>query len=117
MRLQVAWGKIGIGFSLIAILTGAVHAEDNGYTCMQLMYDHGLATSAQVNCGYEYYNSAIIEDADECLALAKQVNQSDDLKDVLKAGLADFQGQYNETDDKQRICDAFANEFDFIVRP
>ena len=116
MQLQAAWGKIGIGVSLFVALTGIAQASDD-YSCMQLMYEHGLATSAQLNCGYETYNNAIIEEASECLALAESVGRDVEFENVLKAGVTDFQTQYDESSNKQRICAAFANEFDFIVRP
>ena len=81
------------------------------------MYDHGLATSAQLNCGYETYNNAIIEDASECLALAESVGRGVEFENVLKAGITDFQTQYDESSNKPHVCAAFANEFDYIVRP
>lgn len=116
MRLQAAWGKIGIGVSLIIAFGSAAYANED-YTCMQLMYDHGLATSAQANCGYKHYNDTIIEDAAQCMAIAENVGRESDLKDALTAGITDFQGQYNEVGDKKRLCSVFVDEFDFIVRP
>lgn len=50
MQLQAALVKIVCGVSLLAGLSLLAHASN--YDCTQLMYDHGLATSAQMNCGY-----------------------------------------------------------------
>lgn len=116
MQLQAGLVKIGIGVSLsLSLLMPALASDD--YNCTQLMYDHGLAKSAQMNCGYDTYSKAIIEDAGKCMALANRFGKGDQLENALEEGMSDFQSEYNETDNKQRICADFADEFSFIVRP
>ncbi|MEH6668230.1 MAG: hypothetical protein V7689_10795 [Psychrobacter sp.] len=116
MRLQDTLFKICIGVSLsLGLFTPALASDD--YNCTQLMYEHGLATSAQMNCGYDTYSKAIIEDAGKCMALANKFSKETQLENALKEGMSDFQTQYNEADDKKRICADFADEFSFIVRP
>lgn len=92
MQSQVGLGKIGITVSLLIGLSTSVLASDD-YNCTQLMYDHGLATSAQLYCGYDDYNKAIIEDAGKCMALANDYGKGKpkQLENALKEGLADFQ--------------------------
>lgn len=116
MQLQAGLGKIVCGVSLLAGMSMSALASDE-YNCTQLMYDHGLATSAQMNCGYDTYSKAIIEDAGKCMALASRFGTEAQLESALKEGATDFQTQYNEVGDKKRICAVFADEFSFIVRP
>ncbi|MGP9511096.1 hypothetical protein ACT3RN_00695 [Psychrobacter sp. AOP5-GZ1-6] len=99
----------------MSLFTPALASDD--YNCMQLMYEHGLATSAQLHCGYNTYSDAIIEDAGKCMALAGRFGKGTQLENALKEGIADFQNQYNEADNKKRMCADFADEFSFIVRP
>lgn len=118
MQLQAALVKIGIGVSLsLGLFTPALASDD--YNCTQLMYEHGLATSAQLYCGYEYYNEDIIASGARCMALADQYGQGKpkQLKDALKEGLADFQMEYEAASNKAGICSEFAGEFSFIVKP
>ncbi|WP_440464360.1 hypothetical protein [Psychrobacter sp. ASPA161_6] len=118
MRLQAALVKIGIGVSLsLSLLTPALASGDEN--CTQLMYDHGLATSAQLYCGYEYYNEEIIASGARCMALADQYGQGKpkQLKDALKEGLADFQMEYEVASNKAGICSEFADQFSMFVKP
>lgn len=116
MQSRVGLGKIGIMVSLLAGLSTSVLAGDD-YNCTQLMYEHGLATSAQLNCGYEGYSEAVISKAGQCLALAEKHGESDRLKGVLKEGLADFQAEYENTSNKKEVCSEFADQFPLFVRP
>ncbi|MDO5769199.1 MAG: hypothetical protein Q4P13_06810 [Psychrobacter sp.] len=113
MRLSVVLSKIVCGASLgIMVVTGASANDD---TCMQLMYHHGLATSAQLNCRYEYYNQNVINEAGMCMSKAKDFGADDAMESALRAGLSDFQYQFDEVEDKQAICTAFLNEFNDFV--
>ena len=115
MRLLVILSKVGITIGLVAITVLSQAAIDKGNTCMQLMYDHGLATSAQLNCGFEYYNQNVINEASMCMKKAKDFGASAAMEDALRNGLSDFQYQFNEMKDKRAICTAFLNEFsDFV---
>lgn len=118
MRLRAGLVKTGITVSLLAGLSTPVLASDD-YNCTQLMYDHGLATSAQLYCEYNDYNKAIIEDAGKCMALANQYGKGkpEQLENALKEGLADFQMEYEAASNKADICSEFADAFSFIVRP
>lgn len=118
MRSLAILVKIGITVSLSLSLFTPTLASD-GYNCTQLMYDHGLATSAQLYCGYEYYNEEIIASGARCMALADHYGKGKpkQLKDALKEGLADFQMEYDAASNKADICSEFADEFSFIVRP
>ncbi len=118
MRSQTVLVKLGITISLLAGISASALASQD-YNCTQLMYDHGLATSAQLYCKYEYYNEEIISSGGRCMALADHYGQGkrDQLENALKAGLADFQMQYEDASNKADICSEFADEFSFIVRP
>lgn len=118
MRLRAVLVKMGIGFSLSLSLCTQALADDD-YNCTQLLYDHGLATSAQMNCGYDAYSKTIIEDAGKCMALANQYGKGkpEQLENALKEGLADFQMEYEAASNKAGICSEFADAFSFIVRP
>lgn len=118
MQLRVGLAKIGITVSLLAGPSASVLGSDD-YNCTQLMYDHGLATSAQLHCGYDNYNKAIIEDAGKCMALANEYGKGKlgQLEDALKEGLADFQMEYEAASNKASVCSEFADAFSFIVRP
>lgn len=113
MRLPTGLLKIGIGVSLALCLP----AQADGYDCTQLMYEHGLATSAQINCGYESYNNAVIDKVAQCMTLAEKHGQAERLAGVLKEGIADFTSQYNSVDNKPAICQAFADNFPLFVKP
>lgn len=118
MRLQNILVKTGVTIGLsLSLFTPALAGDD--YSCTQLMYDHGLATSAQLYCGYEYYNEEIIARGARCIALADEYGQGkpDQLENALKEGLVDFQIEYEEASNKAGICNEFAETFSFIVRP
>lgn len=118
MRLQAGLARIGITVSLsLSLLTSALASDD--YNCTQLMYDHGLATSAQLYCRYEYYNEEIISSGGRCMALADHYGQGkrDQLENALKEGLADFQMEYEAASNKAGVCSEFAEAFSFIMRP
>ena len=116
MRSQGMFIKIGIAIGLsLGLFTPALASDD--YNCTQLMYEHGLATSAQLHCGYNTYSKAVIEDAGKCMVLANKFGKGTQLENALKEGMSDFQAEYNGADDKPRICADFADEFSFIVRP
>ena len=116
MQLQAGLVKIGIGVSLsLGLFASALASGD--YNCTQLMYDHGLATSAQLYCGYEDYSEAVIDKAAQCMALAEERGESDRLKGVLREGLADFQAEYEDASNKPDICSVFADQFPLFVRP
>lgn len=116
MQLQAGLVKIGIGVSLsLSLFTPALASDD--YNCTQLMYEHGLATSAQLYCGYEDYSEAVISKASQCMALAEDHGESDRLKETLKEGLADFQAEYENASNKKEICSVFADQFPLFVRP
>lgn len=55
MKSQNILVKTGVTIGLsLGLLTSALASDD--YSCTQLMYDHGLASGAQFNCGYKFYN-------------------------------------------------------------
>lgn len=118
MRLRAGLARIGITVSLSLGLFASALASDD-YNCTQLMYDHGLATSAQLYCEYEYYNEEIIANGARCMALADGYGQGkrDQLENALKEGLADFQMEYEAASSKASVCSEFADAFSFIVRP
>lgn len=116
MWLQAVLVKTGIAVCLLLGLLAPALANDN-YNCTQLMYEHGLATSAQLHCGYEDYNEAVISKASQCMALAEDHGESDRLKETLKEGLADFQAEYEDASSKKEICSGFADQFPLFVRP
>ncbi len=105
---------VTIGMSLV-LFAPALASDD--YNCTQLMYDHGLATSAQLNCGYESYSNAVISKAAQCMALAEQHDDSARLESVLKSGIADFQSEYDNASSKEGICSALASSLPMFVRP
>lgn len=115
MRSQGTLAKIGCGVSLLAGL--CLPAMANNYDCTQLMYDHGLATSAQLNCGYESYNNAVISKAAQCMALAGQYDDSERLESALRSGIADFQSEYDSASSKEEVCSALASSLPMFVRP
>jgi|26BtaG_2_1085354.scaffolds.fasta_scaffold06360_2 hypothetical protein len=117
MQLRVVLAKIGIGVSLLASLavSGQALAADDDYSCMQLMYEHGLATSAQAHCGYRYYNQTIISSAAQCMSKGIDFGIQREMEDALKAGVEDFQGQYNQASDKNDICGVFLADFGEFV--
>lgn len=116
MRSPAVLAKIGIMGSLVIGLSSPVLASDD-YDCTQLMYEHGLATSAQAYCGYESYNESVINKAAQCMALAEQHGKSSQLEGALRAGLSDFQMEYEEASSKTDICRAFSDEFSLFVNP
>lgn len=116
MWLQAALVKTSIAVSLSLGLFASALASDN-YNCTQLMYEHGLATSAQLHCGYKDYSEAVISKVSQCMALAEENGESDRLKETLKEGLADFQAEYEEANSKKEICSGFADQFSLFVRP
>ncbi|WP_010197070.1 hypothetical protein [Psychrobacter sp. PAMC 21119] len=99
----------------LGLFTSVLASDD--YDCTQLMYEHGLATSAQMNCGYESYSEAVISKASQCIALAEEHGESGRLKETLKEGLADFQAEYEDASNKKEICSGFADQFSLFVRP
>lgn len=118
MRLLADWGKIGIGVSLIfySINTNAGLLNEN-YACTQLMYDHGLASGAHFNCGFEYYNQAVVEEAKACMEGAQMLGTDEELHEIMTDGLKDFNDVYNQTDAPYKLCRDFAEEYSFFVRP
>lgn len=116
MQLQAGLVKIGIGVSLsLSLLTPALASDDEN--CMQLMYDHGLASGAQFNCGYEFYNENIISRARQCMAIADEYGERDRLSGALASGLKDFNSEYESTDSKHRLCVDFAEDYPSFVHP
>lgn len=116
MQLQAGLVKIGIGVSLSLSLFMPVLASDDE-NCMQLMYDHGLASGAQFNCGYEFYNENIISRAKQCMAIADEYGERDRLSGALVSGLKDFNSEYESTDGKHSLCVDFAENYPSFVRP
>ena len=116
MKIREIFLKVTIAVSILTVGSISALASDD-YNCTQLMHEHGLATSAQANCGYESYSDTVIKKASQCMMLADKHGQADRLTGVLSEGVADFQNQYDSVDDKQAICQAFADNFPLFVEP
>lgn len=118
MRLLAVWGKIGTMVSIVFIMMNAnAKLLNEDYMCTQLMYDHGLASGAQFNCGFEYYNEDVIDEARTCMEGAEILGKEDELHEILATGLKDFNDAYAQTDAKYKLCRDFAEEYSFFVRP
>ena len=116
MQLPAGLVKIVIGVSLSFLMMVSALASDDE-NCMQLMYDHGLASGAQFNCGYKFYNKNIISRAKQCIAMADEYGESDQLNDALASGLKDFNSAYETTDSKHNLCVDFAESYPSFVYP
>lgn len=96
-------------FTLIGLLsTGLAYGEKmkpkdpiNGPTyCEQIVSLHGLLSRAQFQCGYEKYNSELIDDSAKCF---KHELGDDYGKKVLKFGMLEFDRNEKEIGHK-KIC-------------
>ena len=108
--------RIGVLSILTLGLSTSALARDD-YDCTQLMYDHGLASGAQFSCGYKFYNDNIISRASQCMAIANEYGDSEQLNDALASGLKDFHTEYNNTDSKHALCVDFAENYPSFVHP
>ena len=116
MQLQGTLVKIVVTVYLsLGLFASALASDDED--CMQLMYDHGLASGAQFNCSYEFYNENIISRAKQCMTIADEYGERDRLSEALASGLEDFNSEYESTDGKYNLCVDFAENYPSFVHP
>lgn len=70
-----------------------------------------------MHCEYEFYNEAVLDEVNYCMGLAEDYDKTAEMEEAASTGIADFQHQYEATEDKTRICAAFANQFSEFVKP
>ena len=85
--------------------------------CPDLLYHHGYASGAQFHCGYEFYNQSVIDRAAECRAQAVEEDVEEELMNILRMGVDDFNTGYDSTSSKHRFCAMVADEYSDFVAP
>lgn len=98
----------------LCLSSSTVYAQ--AYSCIQHMYNVGLATNAQINCGFKYWNDAVSTYGSVCFAKFTKPNQQKSLEDAILAGVRDFDAQYRQAKDKKAICRAFQQDFSDFVK-
>ena len=115
MLLREAASKLGIGISLMIGLSASAQASSD--YCKDLIYNHGLASSAQFTCGYEFYNDNVIRDAKQCMAQAVKDGDDSELSSIMKDGFTEFKELYEDAVSPHRLCTTFAQEYSSFVQP
>lgn len=99
---------------LFCVSCSSIYAEE--YSCVQHMYNVGLATNAQLNCGFKHWNDAVTEYGASCLAEFQSPSQKKLLEGAVLDGVRDFDRQYRQAKDKKAICRAFQQDFSDFVK-
>ena len=115
MILREAASKLGIGISLMIGLSASAQASSD--YCKDLIYNHGLASSAQFTCGYEFYNDNVIRDAKQCMAQAVKDGDDSELSSIMKDGFMEFKILYEEAPAPYKVCTKFVKDFPSFVQP
>lgn len=97
-------------------MSSSIAYAQQSYTCVQHMYNVGLATNAQLNCGFKHWNDAVTEYGASCFAQFKSPSQKKLLENAVLDGVRDFDTQYRQAKDKKAICRAFKQDFSDFVK-
>lgn len=82
---------------------------DRDYTCTQMFYDHGIASTASDKCGLKYINTDIASQTKKCFALARQTGSRTQLTNALTSGVITFSQAYKTN--KQSSCNQVLLDF------
>lgn len=115
--MQLRKNLVKIACAFVSVICLSVPALSNEVDCPKLLYNHGFASSAQFNCGFEFYNDNVITQARQCMADADEYGESDRLSEALASGLKDFNAEYEATDGKHNLCVDFAENYPSFVHP